>query len=184
MTEKQPPRTSILPSDIDTQGNVTLWDHGPQEPKKFPKDTEEQAKVRREAAEREAKAWHDEHGDMAQPLVMHSSDAGQAMAIEPGRYALEPDDIDEGEVEKRVKEIQDKRAAALLFAQTVIDRKVVIAQIMSERQAKVLADETEPEETVAPAPQPRESDPPTHKPEPGYTPVSPPLRQPGDTLNV
>ena len=149
MADKQP-RTSILPSDIDAQGNVVIWDHGPQEPRKFPRDTEDQAKARAEAHERDAKVWHDEHAGLAQPLTMHSSDAGQAMAIEPGRYALEPADIDEGEVEKRVKEIQDKRAAAAAFAQTVIDRKTAIAEIMSERRAEALAADVEEPEHVEP----------------------------------
>lgn len=145
MTDKQPPRTAILPSDIDAQGNVTLWDHGPQEPKKIPADTEEQAKARADRHAAEAKAWHDEHGDAASPLTMSSGDAGHAMTVEPGRYALEPDDIDEGEVEKRVKAMKDKRDAARDFAQSVIDRKIAIAEIMSERSAATTAAKTEAE---------------------------------------
>lgn len=150
MPEKIPPRTAILPSDIDAQGNVVLWDHGPAEPRPVPGDTEEQVKARRERHDALVKAWKDEHGDMAAPTVMSSGDAGHAMTVEPGRYALEPDGIDEGEIEKRIKAIRDKREAAREFAQTVIDRKTVIAEIMSERTAKLAADKLAAE----PAPEP------------------------------
>jgi hypothetical protein len=140
MTDKQPPRTAILPSDIDSQGNVVLWDHGPTPPtRKFPNDTEEQAQARAARYEDQVRAWRAENGDMAVRVVMSSGDAGHAMTVEPGRYALEPDDIDEAEVEKRVKAMKDKREAARDFAQSVIDRKTAIAEIMSERAAAATA---------------------------------------------
>lgn len=173
MTEKLPVRTNILPSDIDSAGNVTLWDHGPQEPKKFPGDTEEEAKARVDAYEADAKAWHERHGDVTQPIVMYSSDAGHAMTVEPGRYALEPDDIDEGEVEKRVEAMRQKRKDAAEFAQTVIDRKVAIAEIMSERKLAATAEEVE-----------REERPPVPEPHREPKPLGKPLLQPGDDLNV
>jgi hypothetical protein len=178
MTDKQPPRTAILPSDIDAQGNVTLWDHGPSEPKKAPSDNEEQAKARADRHEAIVKAWKDEHGDMAVPTVMSSGDAGHAMTVEPGRYALEPDDIDEAEVEKRVKAMKDKRDAARDFAQSVIDRKLAITEIMSDRAAAATAAkleaETEPREepgvnvtTTEPHPvlPPPSEPPPPHEPD-------------------
>jgi hypothetical protein len=67
MTEKQPPRTNILPSDIDAQGNVILWDHGPQEPRKIPGETEDRAKARREHYEAEHNAWRKQHGAFHSP---------------------------------------------------------------------------------------------------------------------
>ena len=152
MTEK--PRTAILPSDIDAQGNVTLWDHGPREMKKYPADTEEQAKARTEAHAASVKAWHDEHGDEPVPLIMHSSDAGQAMSVEPLRYSLEPEGVDEEDIKKRVQEMKDKRDAAANAVQNAIDRKLAIGAIMSERQAARTAAAVETEAESAPLPPP------------------------------
>jgi hypothetical protein len=184
MTDKQPPRTAILPSDIDAQGNVTLWDHGPQEVKTFATDTPEQAKAREEQNAVAVKAWQDKNGDMAQPLTMHSSDAMQAMATEPGRYALEPADVDEAEVEKRVKEIKDKRQAAADFPQNVADRKTAISGIMSERRAAATLAKVEPTpepraSRTTPVPESPFVDPrPALPPDPVYPPPSSPEVKP------
>jgi hypothetical protein len=143
MTDKQPPRTAILPSDIDFQGNVTLWDHGPRELRLDRRDSEERAAARKAAHDAAVKAWHDEHGDMAQPLIVHSGDASHAIQTEPGRFALEPADIDEGEVEKRTAAMREAREKSAAFAQAVIDRKTAITEIMSERKAAALAAKVE-----------------------------------------
>lgn len=133
MTEKKAPRTGIVPSDMDAQGNVILWDHGPADLKDIPHETDEAKAARVKRHEEDKKIWHDKNGDDPVPVVLHASDAGQAMMIEPGRYALEPHDVDEAEVEKRMKEMKDKREAARDFEQNVIDRRLAIAGMMSDR---------------------------------------------------
>lgn len=145
MTEKKAVRTGIIPSDMDGQGNVVLWDHGPLEPKAVPGETEEAKRVRYDAATADAKLWHEKHGDGPAPIAMHSSDASHAMMIEPDRYALEPFDVDEDEVARRVKEMKDKREAARDGVQNAIDRKTAIAAIMSDRENERLTSEAEPE---------------------------------------
>ncbi len=117
MTEKKPPRTGIVPSDMDAQGNVVLWDHGPA-------DAKHQAPV---------------------PVILHAGDAGHAMMIDPERYALEPFELDEDEIAGRVQDMKAKREAARDFAQHAIDRRNAIAAMMSDRaQARLV--EQEPEE--------------------------------------
>ena len=136
MTEKKAPRTGITPSDMDTQGNVTLWDHGPRKIREIPHETEEAKKERTRLHEEDTKRWHEDHGDEPVALVMHSSDASHAMMIEPERYALEPLNLDEAEIEKRVKEKRERREAARDFAQNAIDRREAIAEMMSDRENK------------------------------------------------
>lgn len=73
------PRRSILGSDMDVHGNVTVWDHG--EP---------------------------DHDGPPVPLRMHASQAGQALQADPERYAMEPA-IDDGEVEAEIEKLDEQR---------------------------------------------------------------------------
>lgn len=141
--KKAKPSRGILPSDIDTAGNVTVWDHGPSEIKQGPHENDDAFKVRSAAADVDAEAWHKKHGDGPVPLVMHSSDAGHSIAIEPQRYALEPHDLSDDEIAERIKEIQDNRAAAKQAQQDMIDRKEAVASLMSERAAAVAKSDAE-----------------------------------------
>lgn len=88
---------------------------------------------------------YDHESGVPVPVVLHSSDAGHAMMIEPDRYSMEPFEIDEGEVEKRMAEIRAKREAAARAPQDVIDRKTAIASIISDRRAAELQAEAEEE---------------------------------------
>lgn len=143
MTEKKAPRTNIVPSDIDGQGNVVLWDHGPLPARDVPRETEEAKAERVRRHEEDARVWHENNGDGPLPIPMHSSDASHAMMIEPERYALEPHDIDEDEIAKRVADKKAKREAARDFAQNAIDRREAISEMMSDRAQARLVDETE-----------------------------------------
>ena len=145
MTEKKVPRTGIVPSDMDAQGNVILWDHGPQPPRDIPHETDEAKAGRLKVHEEDKRLWTDANGGDPVPVVMHSSDAGHAMMTDPGRYALEPAEVDEAEVEKRMKIMKDKREAARDFEQLVIDRRLAIAGIMSDRTNERLAKEVKEE---------------------------------------
>lgn len=135
MTEKMA-RTNVLPSDMDARGNVAVWDHGPTEPIRHEHETDAAFEARNRQAEAEAKEWHEKHAGVPQPLLMHSSDANHAMAIEPLRYAMEPHDLDESEIEARVKAIQDKRDAARHLPFAAADRKGAVAELIAERAAE------------------------------------------------
>lgn len=143
MTEPKAVRTDVTPADMDPQGNVVVWDHGPPD------------------GEADAQAWHDKHGAGPVPIIMHASDAGHALTVDPERYALEPLDIDDAEVEAEVEAIQERRAAAEKAAadhaaaiQIAADRKVAIATVMARRIAAANED-PKPE----PQPEPVHRDP-------------------------
>jgi hypothetical protein len=162
MTDQKVKRTGILPSDIDPAGNVTLWDHGPRDLKEIPHETDESKANRARQHAAEAQAWHEKNGDGPVAVVMYSSDAGHALMIDPDRYAIEPDVLDEGEIKKRMDEMKAKRLAAANYEQDVIDRRVAIAAIISDKaQAKSIA-----ETKTEPASAPRPMFAPTPKPEP------------------
>lgn len=95
------------------------------------------------------------------PIVLHSSDASHAMMIEPDRYSMEPFEIDEGEVEKRMAEIRAKREAAARAPQDVVDRKAAIASIINDRLSAESQAEAEEEPPAKP---------PSYRPE-DYKPV-------------
>lgn len=127
----------ISRSDIDAQGNVVLWDHGPSAPGPLVEaDSDEYKRL-----EAEAKAWHAKYGDSAMPVTMNSGDARHALEVEPQRYSLDPD-VNEADVdaeiakivEQREKEKQaaDERAAAVQLA---ADRKQAIANLQTARRA-------------------------------------------------
>lgn len=142
MSDPKVKRTGILPSDIDAAGNVTLWDHGPVELKPVPHESDETKAARQQKRAAEIHEWHEANGDGPVAVVMYSSDAGHALMIDPDRYALEPDEVDEGEVKKRMDEMKAKRLAAENYTQDVIDRRVAIASIVSDKaQAKSVSEE-------------------------------------------
>ena len=153
MTDKIQARQNILPSDVDSQCCVTLWDHGPQELKPVPTDTPARTEALKESQERLVAQWEKEHGGVPVQLRMHQADAAHAMSVEPGRYGMEPDGVDEGEVEKRIEEIKAKREAAANSPQAALDRKAAIEAIMSDRRsaASAAAVESTPETSPVPA---------------------------------
>ncbi len=140
---------TVLPSDIDANGNVTLWDSGPQPPvdadgKPLAKDDPRVA-----AAEAEAKAWHEKYGDGPAPVVMHNSDASHALAVDPDRWSIEPEGMD-AEVEAEIKKAQEARAAAKKTAEEreaalelAADRKAAVATVVANRTAKAAADKAD-----------------------------------------
>jgi hypothetical protein len=139
MTEPKVKRTSILPSDIDPAGNVTLWDHGPVDFKPAVHESAELQAERKRVHEADAASWHDVNGDGPIAVVLHSSDASHALMIDPDRYALEPDVLDEGEIKKRMDEMKAKRLASANYEQDAIDRRIAIAAIISDKaQAKAI----------------------------------------------
>lgn len=160
MTDRKPVRTDVTPADMDPQGNVVVWDHGPPEP---PADLD-RASPEYQALVADANAWHKRHGDGPAPITMHASDAGHAITVDPDRYALEPFDIDDAEVEAEVEAIQQRRAEAEKAAaehatavQVAADRKVAIATVMARRMAKKddePAPKPEPQPVPVPAPAP------------------------------
>lgn len=144
MSDEKVKRTGILPSDIDAAGNVTLWDHGPGDYVADKRHTDDVNAALAARHDGEVQAWHDLNGDGPISAVMHSSDAGHALMIDPDRFALEPDDLDEGEIKKRMDEMREKREAAARAPQDAIDRRVAIAAIISDR-ANAKATEKAPE---------------------------------------
>lgn len=123
-TEAKAPR-AITAADIDAQGNVTIWDHGPIE------------------AEADSKSWHEKNGDGPVPIVMNQADAAHAMQVEPTRYSLDPIHLDDGEVVAEAKKTSDAREAAkkaaeerALAIQRAADLKAAAVTVLAARQAK------------------------------------------------
>lgn len=144
---------SITAADIDAQGNVVIWDHGPQPPKDIASDDPRYA-----AAAAEAKAWHEKNGDGPMPLNMHQGDAAHAMQVEPERYALDPIDLDDSEVAAEVKRIQDEREAAKKVVeeraaalQLAADRKAAAVTVLAARQAKAVVDKASAKPATRPS---------------------------------
>lgn len=134
---------AIVASDIDANGNVKLYDHGPQEPP--------------EAVD----AWHKQNGDLPVVVLLNATDAAHALDVDPVRYSLEPANIDEDEIAAEVKVIQDQRAEAEKVAaqraadmQLTADRKTAIGTITARHVA-----EYEAEKAKKPAPAPAPPDP-------------------------
>lgn len=122
-----------IASAMDAHGNVLVWDNGPQEPADV--DHASSAWAQYQA---ELKAWK-EAGGLPRSTIMASSDAAHAVTADPGRYTLEPTGVDEGAVAAKVREIQDRRAAAkkahedrVAAAQLAADRKEAIAAVMAD----------------------------------------------------
>jgi hypothetical protein len=147
MSDEKTVRRNIIPSDVDAQGNVTIWDHGPQLPEQKRGESDEDFKVRHDKAEADAEAWNKAHVPPL-PVTMHAADAGQALLNDDDRYTIEPIDLDEAAVEAEVKKIQEARAAAAAAPQNAADRKVAIARLMGERRAEQSASKTKPDPVV------------------------------------
>lgn len=137
MTEKAAPRI-ITPADMDVHGNVVLWDHGPVEPQDLDHDD-----PRYKAAETDAKVWHEKNGHGPVPMTTHSSNAAHSMQVEPERYALDPIDLNDPEVEAEADRIADEREAAKVVAaeraaaiQRAADLKAAAVTILARRQAE------------------------------------------------
>lgn len=152
----------ITKNDIDAQGNVVLWDHGPSEPGPLvEKDSDEYKRL-----EAEAKAWDAKNGEGAIPITMTPGDATHAMLADPERYSLDPD-VNEADVEAEIKKIQEQRAKDKKAAedreaavQLAADRKTAIATVRAARLA-ALAEAKTPKPKAAPAPV-KTPTPPTH----------------------
>jgi hypothetical protein len=145
----KPVHNTVLPTDIDANGNVTLWDHGPRAPVSVDGKPLAKDDPRVVASEAEAKAWHDANGDNPVPVVMHNSDASHALAVDPARWSIEPDGVDaevDAEVAKMKKAREDAKKAAedrAAVIQLAEDRKAAIATVMANRAAKAAADKAE-----------------------------------------
>ena len=125
-----------IAGSMDAHGNVVVWDHGPQEPDA----AHDSAEYKTYEAERQA--WEKQSLGLPQPLHMAASDGAQALHGDSIRYALEPVGLEEGEVAAKVKEIQDKRAAAAKAAeanaaaiQLSADRKIAVNAVLAEHRA-------------------------------------------------
>ena len=140
-------RRHIVPSDVDAQGNVTIWDHGPQEPKQAKGESEEDFKVRQETYKGDLEEWNEQH-DAPVPILRHRVDAAGAV-LGDERYALEPAELDEGAIEAEVKRIQEERAARLAAPQNAADRKTAIANLMGARSAEARVEKAKPTEQSA-----------------------------------
>jgi hypothetical protein len=149
-------RHQALPSEIDAQENVIVWDHGPSAPlNSVPR--EDPRWVTHEA---ELRAWQEKTGGLPQRVVLHVSQAAHAMKVEPQRYAMEPD-VDDAEINAEVDIIVKKRAEVAkvaedraIAAQLVIDRKAAIAIVMARRVAKAADDKAKAIGEFARAPDP------------------------------
>lgn len=151
------PRVRPLTSaDIDAQGKVVVWDHGPLEPmvdgKPVDHDSDEYRRYEAERDEWRYTHYRNRRADDTTPyapvpLIMFAVDASHALAVEPARYSLEPlgEDADElnNRVEARLKEIQESRVQAQRFADERqgriafdMDRKQAIADVMAEQRAE------------------------------------------------
>jgi hypothetical protein len=109
-------RTTVLPTDIDAQGNVTLWDHTPE-------------------------------GSVPVPVVMHNSDASHALSVDPGRWGIEPFDLDEAAVSAEIEKIQKARTDAKAAAEAAVAAKelndfriAAVAIVQARRAAKAASD--------------------------------------------
>jgi hypothetical protein len=126
----------LAPTDIDAQGNVTLWDSGPVA-------ASSDSEAARAAAEAEVKAWHKQYGDGPVPVTMHSQDASHALTVDPDRYSVEPRDLDESAVSAEIEKIQKARTDAKKAAedrQAAIelnqDRVAAVATVAARRAAE------------------------------------------------
>lgn len=120
-------RRTLQGSDVDDNGNVIVWDHGPA----------------------------DDPHDHPVPITMSAGDAGHAMNADD-RYALEPD-IDDGEIEEEMAKIKADREAAAQAAtdraeaiQLAADRKAALTIVAARHAADPAPLPAEPE--AAPPP--------------------------------
>jgi hypothetical protein len=178
------PHTTVLPSDIDAQGNVTVWDHGPLAPVGADGNALPAEDPRAVAAAAEASAWHDRYGAGPVPVVMHNADASHAISVEPARWSIEPLGFDDGDVNAEVERLQAQRAASKKMAEDqakalelAADRKQAVATVMAARAAKAAADKAEKVQAARANPPPL-----GFTPAPAYSPGGLPSDPPVGTL--
>lgn len=145
MDEKSVAAPLTIASATDAQGNVVVWDNGPQPPED-PSDPKSPVVVQYNT---DLAAWK-AAGGFPVPTVMPAGDANQRLSGDPRRYTLEPHGIDDGAVAAKVKELQDRRKAAKKAAQDHIDaaelamdRKEAIDAVMAEQRAAAEAKKAE-----------------------------------------
>jgi hypothetical protein len=133
------PRRGITSADIDANGNVVVWDHGPHD------------------EDADAQEWHRVNGAGPAPITMHSSDAAHALNSDPDRYGIEPF-VDDGEVAAEIDAIRERREAEKKLAeeraeaaQLVADRRAAIATVMARRRAEEQAAKADRPRGPAPA---------------------------------
>ncbi len=154
-----PLRRHIVPGDIDDQGYVTVWDHGPLEPEQSDQNSPEWAAYQTQLA-----AWRASHRLDADadphpiPMRMDTAAAGHAMQADPERYAMEPD-LDDSEIDAEVKAIVERREAATKTAadrtaaiQLEQDRRAAVAVIAARHLAERQAEEAAPPQRRAAPP--------------------------------
>lgn len=141
--DQKPVETVATPltvaSTVDAQGNVVVWDNGPQEPVAGPGGSVSEADKARYDAD--LAAWK-ASGGLPQSSIMAAGDATHALTADPMRYSLEPLGVDDAAVATKIKEIRDRREAAKKAAQDradavqlAADRKEAISAVMAEHAA-------------------------------------------------
>ncbi len=146
MDETKPVPLTVTGS-MDAQGNVTVWDNGPQAPVPGPDGTvTDAAKAQYDA---ELAAWK-ASGGLPKPSIMAAADANHAISVDPGRYSLEPLGVDAAAVSDKINEIRERRDAAKKAAQDRLDaadlaadRKQAIAAVMADHSAAAAAKRAE-----------------------------------------
>jgi hypothetical protein len=149
MVDKPAPvAKATISSQVDAQGYVTVYDHGPQPP------ADDAAQPVKDAAAADLKAWDALHGDEPVALRMPAADAAHAVEADPTRYGLEPLDLDESAVTAKMAEIRTKREAAVKAKEDAADRQTAIGLVVSDkvnaRAAKVAADAAKPKTAQRP----------------------------------
>lgn len=137
-----PVAAPTVASLVDAQGNLTVYDHGPQP---APDDAAQPVK---DAAIAEKKAWDLLHPDGYVGIRMPSTDAAHAVGSDPERYALEPAHIDEGAITAKMAEIRKRREAMVKAKEDAADRQQAIAEVISDHAnataAKAVIEPTKP----------------------------------------
>lgn len=140
MADKPVPPT--VASLADSQGYVTVYDHGPQP---APSDATDEAK---KTAVANKKDWDALNPDGVVVLRMATTDAGHAMAVEPARYSLEPTDLDEGAIAAKMAEIRKRREAMVKSKEDAADRQQAIGEVLSDKVNARAAKAAEPVKPV------------------------------------
>lgn len=149
--DQKPVETVATPltvaSTVDAQGNVVVWDNGPQAPVAAgPNDPKNPVWAQYNT---DLAAWK-AAGGLPVATVLPAADANQRITGDPNRYTLEPDGVDTGAVAAKVKEIQDKREAKKKAdiaradaIQLALDRREAITAVMAEHAAAAEAKKVE-----------------------------------------
>ncbi len=112
-------------SQVDAQGNVVVYDHGPS-----PSPADAAGPVK-EKAVAVRKDWDALHPEGIVPIRMGSTDAAHAIAADPMRYSLEPS-LDEAAIAAKMAEIRKRREAQEKAMQDLADRRQAVQEVLSD----------------------------------------------------